>query len=181
MPPRSSWVTNSGITFSGSWYGPKLLAHRVISASSPYVRWAARTSRSAAAFEAAYGELGASGAVSVQDPAGIDPYTSSVDTCRNRPTRYRRAASSRIWVPVTLVSTNRAGSRMDVSTWDSAARCTTASCPGTTSSSSSASHTSPVTRVSRGCSGRLLQPAPWVSLSSPVTPVTVPPASRVRT
>ena len=54
--------------------------------SSPWVRWAASASRSEPAFEAAYGEFGASGQSSVHEPCSIEPYTSSVDTCTNRPT-----------------------------------------------------------------------------------------------
>ena len=59
---------------------------------------------------AAYGEFGDTGCVSGQEPASIEPYTSSVDTCTNRATWWRQAASRRVWVPRTLVRTKSARS-----------------------------------------------------------------------
>jgi len=35
----SAFVTKSGISFSGWWYGPYVFAPRVITTSSPYVTW----------------------------------------------------------------------------------------------------------------------------------------------
>ena len=42
----------------------------------------------------------------------------------NRATPWRRAASARVWVPITLVWKNRVGSRMARLLWDSAAKLT---------------------------------------------------------
>ena len=106
-------------------------------------------SRSLAALLAEYGEVGCTGWVSGHEPVSIDPYTSSVDTCRNRPTWCRSAASSRVWVPSTLVTTKSAAPTIDRSTWDSAAKWTTQSTPRITSSIRAASQMSPLTNRSR--------------------------------
>jgi hypothetical protein len=64
----------------------------------------------------------------VKRPVGpSDPYTSSVETWRNRFTPNSRAASRSTCVPRTFVSMNTEGARMERSTWLSAARCITAS------------------------------------------------------
>ena len=54
---------------------------------------ARRSGRSgrAPALAAEYGEFGSSGRSSVQRPFGIEPYTSSVETCRTRPTSCAQA------------------------------------------------------------------------------------------
>jgi hypothetical protein len=122
--------------------------------------------------DAEYGERGDSGQSSVQEPVSIEPYTSSVDTCRNLPTLARSAASSSTWVPSTLVVTNGVAPRMDLSTCDSAAKCTTASWPDISSPTSAASQMSPVTTRRRGLSAtgvRLARLPEYVSLSSTVT------------
>src|SRR5689334_3272049 len=125
--------------------------------------------RSLAAFEAAYGELGNSGQLSVQAPDSIEPYTSSVETCTTRAVPAATHASSSSCVPETFVRTNAAGSVSDLSTCDSAAKCTTASWPGTVACRVSGSVTSPVTTVSRGWpTGRLVRLPAYVSLSSTV-------------
>jgi len=49
-------------------------------------------------------------------------------------------------LPTTFVSTKMPESRTERSTWDSAAKCTIASMPGTTSSSFAASRMSPCTK-----------------------------------
>ncbi|GAB3957950.1 hypothetical protein GCM10027614_74420 [Micromonospora vulcania] len=96
--------------------------------------------------------------LSSHEPSLIEPYTSSVETCTTRPTPLRAQAARRWCEPITLVSKNGAGSSMDRSTCDSAAKCTTASCPGTTSASNCRSQMSPRTKVSRGCvAGRLVR------------------------
>ena len=134
------------------------------------MRQYARASRSLPAFAAAYGEFGSSGQSSVHEPDPIEPYTSSVDTCTTRSMPARRQASSSAWVPSTLVMTNGAAPATERSTWDSAAKCTTASCPGTTSASSPGSQMSPCTKDSRSCPiGRLSVLPAYVSLSSTVT------------
>ncbi len=61
-----------------------MLAQRVTTTGRPWVRWLARTSRSAPALLAEYAELGSSGADSSQRPVLMEPYTSSVPTCRKR-------------------------------------------------------------------------------------------------
>ena len=73
------------------------------------------------------------------------------------PRRWRRArpaatpaarqASSRVWVPTTLVRTNSAPDSTERSTCDSAAKCTTASWPGSRSRSSVRSQMSPADEV----------------------------------
>src|SRR3954454_12387903 len=101
--------------------------------------------RSEAAFDAEYGELGSSGQFSSHDPDSMDPYTSSVETCTNFVNLVDSAACNRVWVPSTLVSTKSAPPRIDRSTCDSAAKCTTASAAPTSLTASSASQMSPLT------------------------------------
>src|SRR5581483_7466734 len=72
------------------------------------------------------------------------PYTSEDETSTKRSTGVARIASSRICVPSTFVVTNSdAPSRIDFSTWDSAAAFTITSTPSTSSRTSSASRMSP--------------------------------------
>ncbi len=114
------------------------------------MRWYAIATRSLDAFEAEYGELGCSGSVSGQEPSAIDPYTSSVDTCTNGATPCRSAASSSTWVPSTLVTTNGVAPAIERSTCDSAAKCTTASWPGSAASTCARSVMSPFTKLYDG-------------------------------
>ena len=55
---------NSGIAFSGYWYGPKLFVHRVTMTGEPYVWWYESAIKSQPALEAEYGERGSSGSSS---------------------------------------------------------------------------------------------------------------------
>ncbi len=45
-------VVNSGISFSGNWYGPKLFAQVEIVTGSPKVSWYERTTKSPPALAA---------------------------------------------------------------------------------------------------------------------------------
>ena len=101
------------------------------------------------ALDAEYGEFGSSGSFSSHDPVSIDPYTSSVDTCTNLASLVSSAACSSVWVPSTLVSTKSAPPRIDRSTCDSAAKCTTASACPTRSRTTSGSQMSPCTNSYR--------------------------------
>ncbi len=121
---------------------------------------------------AAYGEFGSSRWVSGQEPAGIDPYTSSVDTCTKRPTPRRTAASSSVCVPSTLVRTKSPPPAMERSTCDSAAKCTTAPAPAMAASTAAGSQMSPSTTRSRGSSrqaSRLARTPAYVNASSTTT------------
>src|SRR2546430_3693378 len=60
--------------------------------------------RSPPALAAEYGELGCSGACSVQEPDATLPYTSSVETCTTGPTPASRHACRSTCTPVTLRS-----------------------------------------------------------------------------
>ena len=64
---------NSGMSFSGWWYGPYVFEPRVTTASTPWVTTYDRTSSSPAALAAAYGERGASGSVSTERPVSTEP------------------------------------------------------------------------------------------------------------
>src|SRR3712207_6938164 len=86
---------------------------------------------------------------SVQEPSSIEPYTSSVETCTTRRTECRSDASNTCWAPSTLVSTNPAAPVMERSTWDSAAKFTTTSCPGRAASRSAGTQMSPCTKRDR--------------------------------
>ena len=46
------FVVNSGMTFSGNWYGPKLFVQRVTVTGSPYVEKYERAMRSEPALDA---------------------------------------------------------------------------------------------------------------------------------
>src|SRR6478736_8303729 len=85
-------------------------------------------------------------------------------------TSCRRAASSRVKVPIRLVRTKGLGSSSELSLCDSAAKCTTTSASATSRSTSSASATSPSTKVIRSIapSSEAVDPA-YVSASSTVT------------
>ncbi|COX13738.1 Uncharacterised protein [Mycobacterium tuberculosis] len=61
--------------------------------------------------------------------------------CRRTP--WRRTASRMVKVPMTLVCRNGSGLSSALSTWDSAAKCTTASDSATSCETSSASVISP--------------------------------------
>ncbi len=153
--------------------------------SSPCVRAYDSTSRSPPAFAAAYGEFGDNGASSVHEPASIEPYTSSVDTCTSRAPAARHAAASRC-APTALVSANTSAAVIDRSTWVSAAKLTTTSWPGTSDASSSLSQMSPFTNVYPPATGSRLAGLPaYASLSRTVTSAPAqagnPPVSRVRT
>jgi hypothetical protein len=124
-----------------------LFEHLVTRTSSPCVRWYASATRSLEAFEAEYGELGWSGSDSVHEPSAIEPYTSSVDTWTNGVTPCRSAASSNTCVPSTLVTTNGVAPAIERSTCDSAAKCTTASWPGSAASTCRRSVMSPLTKL----------------------------------
>ena len=92
-----------------------------------------------------YGLDGLYGVVSVnraESSSARSPYTSSVDTWCSR-TPCRRTASSTVNVPTTLVCRNGAGSASELSSWVSAAKCTTASASATSLDTNSASATSP--------------------------------------
>ena len=88
------------------------------------------------AFDAAYGLLGANGVVSENGGSSgpSEPYTASVDTCRQRNAdrsssgrslHHPRTHSSSANVPTTFVSMKAAGPRIERSTCVSAAKCTT--------------------------------------------------------
>jgi len=112
------------------------------------------------ALAAAYGEFGDSGVCSSQEPLSMLPYTSSVEMWTILGVPASRHACIRVWVPSTLVRTNSPAPTMERSTWDSAAKLTTRSCPGTTSASSSASQMSPLTNVKRPSTGARLARLP---------------------
>src|SRR2546430_13206383 len=63
-----------------------------------------------AAFDTAYGEIGAGGCSSCFGRSGRSPYTDDDDPYTTRATRPRRAASSTLSVPVTLFSLAPSGS-----------------------------------------------------------------------
>ena len=123
-----------------------MLDDRVTTTGRPNVSWYDRAIRSEAALEAEYGELGASGSPSPNEPSSIDPYTSSVDTCSTRPIPASRATRHTMDVPSQLVATKRAGSVSERSTWLSAAKWATASCPAMASARAEASHMSAWTK-----------------------------------
>jgi hypothetical protein len=75
----------------------------------------------------------------------MEPYTSSVETCNTRAMPWRRHASKTVCAPSTFVTTKSAAPLIERSTWVSAAKFTTASWPGSTSSSRRASTMSPCT------------------------------------
>ena len=68
----------------------------------------------------------------MNDPCSIEPYTSSVETCRYLRPR-SRAASSSTCVPCMLVMMNASGPWIERSTWVSAAKLTIASQPAAAS------------------------------------------------
>src|SRR3954464_15899085 len=109
-------VTNSGMTFSGYWYGPKLLDDRVTSTGSPYVLRYESAMRSDPAFDAEYGERGSTESGSANEASGMEPWASSVEMCRNRSTPTSRATSHITLVPSQLVWTNSSGEAIDQST-----------------------------------------------------------------
>src|SRR5690606_26769909 len=111
----------------------------------PWVSWYARAIRSEPALDAEYGDLGASTSVSEKEPSSIEPYTSSVEMCTNRSTPTWVAMSHITFVPEQFVRTKTSGSRRDRSTWLSAAKCTTASWPGSAAATASRSQMSPCT------------------------------------
>ena len=82
------------------------------------------------------------------------PYSSSVPTCRKRPTPAVRAASARVATPTVLVRTASSGSTMERSTWVSAAKLTTTSWPAMASATWPGSQMSPCTKVWRGSPSR---------------------------
>jgi hypothetical protein len=123
-----------------------LFEQRVTEMFSPYVRAYARASRSAPALAAEYGELGSRMWSSFQEPSGIVPYTSSVETCTTRPTWCRSAASKTCCAPTKLVVAKSAAPVIDRSTWVSAAKLTTASCPASAASRAAGSQMSPRTK-----------------------------------
>src|SRR5438046_10768212 len=71
LRPSSRLVTNSGMTFSGYWYGPKLLDERVMRTGSSYVVKYDSAMRSEPALDAEYGQRRPSRSSSVNEPAGI--------------------------------------------------------------------------------------------------------------
>jgi hypothetical protein len=88
--------------------------------------------------------------------------------CRNFCTPTRRATSHITLVPKQLVRTNAYGSLMLRSTWLSAAKCTTMSCPSMLLTTVSSSQMSPWTKVVRVSSrtSRMLSMLPaYVSAS----------------
>ena len=133
--PSSAFVTNSGMSFSGYWFGPYVLLPRVTQTGRPYVRWNANASRSPAAFDAEYGLDGCSGHSSVAEPSATSPYTSSVETCTTLRTPRSSAVCMRRYVPVTSVSRNASGSWIERSTCVSAAKFTIASQPSSADAS----------------------------------------------
>ena len=140
-------MTNSGMTFSGYWNGPKLFDDLVTITGWPYVVKYDRAIRSEPAFDAEYGERGSSGSPSCDEPASTDPYTSSVPMCTTRSISSRRAVSMRMFVPKQLVLMKSSGPAIDRSTWLSAAKWTTASCPAIASSSVPGSQMLPFTNL----------------------------------
>src|SRR5437667_295159 len=86
-----------------------------------YVAWYEYARRSAPALDAAYGLFGRSGESSRHGFGPLSPNTSSVEMCTMRPTFSLRAASSTTYVPTTSVWTNVPASRIERSTWVSAA------------------------------------------------------------
>src|SRR5260370_1703210 len=108
--------------FSGNWSGLKLLDELVTMTGSAYGVWYESARRSDAALEAEYGERGPSRSSSVNDPRSIEPYASSVDTCRKVSTPERRAASHNTFVPPQCVRTNSSGDWVERSTWLPAAK-----------------------------------------------------------
>ena len=91
---------------------------------------------------------------------------------RSGPGRGAGAASSSDWVPTTFVMTKSAAPAMERSTCDSAAKWTTASAAGTSSSRRAPSRMSPSTKRRRGLSrtsSRLARLPAYVSLSRTTT------------
>src|SRR2546426_870048 len=124
-----------------------------------------------------------SGSSSVEGRPGASPYTSSVEIWRIRFRSFLRQASRTDQVPITSVRTKSPASRMDRSTWVSAAKWTNASADFVTRSMSFRSHTSPWTNVrfrSSLYSLRLFGFPAYVSLST-TTISSLPVASRRRT
>src|SRR5213594_3577739 len=124
-----------------------------------------------------------SGSSSVEGRPGASPYTSSVEIWRIRFRSFLRPASRTDQVPITSVRTKSPASRMDRSTWVSAAKWTRASADFVTRSMSFRSHTSPWTNVrfrSSLYSLRLFGFPAYVSLSTTTTS-SLPVASRRRT
>src|SRR3989454_2202383 len=124
-----------------------------------------------------------SGSNSVEGRAGASPYTSSVEIWQTRSTSFLRQASRTDQVPRTSVRTKSPASRMDRSTWVSAAKWTRASADFVTRSMSLRSHTSPWTNVrfrSSLYSLRLFGFPAYVSLSTTTTS-SLPAANRRRT
>ncbi len=107
--------------------------------------WYERAIRSEPAFDAEYGDRGSSGSVSRDEPTSTEPYTSSVPMCTTRAISSRRAVSITTLVPKQLVWMKSSGPTIERSTWLSAAKCTTASCPRIASSSVSGSQMLPFT------------------------------------
>lgn len=119
--------------------------------STPNERAHARTRWSDAALVAEYALDGRYAVSSVKrcgSSRARSPNTSSVDTWWN-PVPCRRAASSSVYVPTTLVCTNGHGSRRELSLWDSAAKWTTASAAPIRSSTTPASAMPPTTSSQR--------------------------------
>src|SRR2546427_2876540 len=124
-----------------------------------------------------------SGSSSVEGRPGASPYTSSVEIWRIRFRSFLRQASRTDQVPITSVRTKSPASRMDRSTWVSAAKWTNASADFVTRSMSLRSHTSPWTNIrfrSSLYSLRLFGFPAYVSLSTTTTS-SLPAANRRRT
>src|SRR5881409_3922851 len=124
-----------------------------------------------------------SGSSSIEGRPGASPYTSSVEIWRIRFRSFLRPASRTDQVPITSVRTKSPASRMDRSTWVSAAKWTRASADFVTRSMSFRSHTSPWTNVrfrSSLYSFKLLGFPAYVSLSTTTTS-SLPVANRRRT
>ena len=110
-----------GTSFSGCCLGPKFLVHLVTITGVPYVLWL-KVQQGQVALLELYGDEGFKCEFSEKESWSVEPYTSSVLMCMKRETPTFLDASSKTWVPRTLLTMNSYPDSMDRSTCDSAAK-----------------------------------------------------------